>query len=41
MLFVQKHKFVLDKLATTDINHLPPLEAINLLSQIKAEISGS
>jgi len=38
-LFVQKHKSVLDKLATTDINHLTPLEAINLLSQIKAEIA--
>lgn len=39
-LFVQKHKSVLDKLATTDVNHLTPIEAINLLSQIKAEISG-
>jgi len=37
-LFVQKHKSVLDKLASTDVNHLTPLEAINLLSQIKAEI---
>jgi DNA mismatch repair protein MutS len=37
-LFVQKHKSVLDKLATTDVNRLTPLEAINLLSQIKAEI---
>jgi len=39
-LFVQKHKSVLDKLATTNVNHLTPIEAINLLSQIKAEISG-
>ncbi|MBN2131313.1 MAG: DNA mismatch repair protein MutS, partial [Sedimentisphaerales bacterium] len=39
-LFVQKHKSVLDKLATTDVNHLTPLEAINLLSQIKTEITG-
>ncbi len=39
-LFVQKHKSVLDKLATTDLNHLTPLEAINLLSQIKEEIAG-
>jgi DNA mismatch repair protein MutS len=38
-LFVQKHKSVLDKLATTDVNHLTPIEAINLLSQIKNEIA--
>jgi len=38
-LFVQKHKSVLDKLATTDLNNLTPIEAINLLSQIKAEIA--
>ncbi len=38
-LFVQKHKSVLDKLAGTDLNHLTPLEAINLLSRIKSEIS--
>ncbi len=38
-LFVQKHKSVLDKLASTDVNHLTPLEAINLLSQIKREIA--
>jgi len=38
-LFIQKHKSVLDKLATTDVNHLTPLEAINLLSQIKTEIA--
>ena len=34
-LFVQKHKSVLDKLASTDVNNLTPIEAINLLSQIK------
>jgi DNA mismatch repair protein MutS len=39
-LFVQKHKSVLDKLATIDVNRLTPLEAINLLSQIKTEIAG-
>jgi DNA mismatch repair protein MutS len=39
-LFVQKHKSVLDKLAATDINRLTPLEAINLLSQIKTELAG-
>jgi DNA mismatch repair protein MutS len=38
-LFVQKHKSVLDRLATTDLNHLTPLEAINLLNQIKSEIA--
>jgi DNA mismatch repair protein MutS len=38
-LFVQKNKSVLDRLATTDVNHLTPLEAINLLSQIKNEIA--
>ncbi len=39
VLFVQKHKSVLDKLVSTDVNHLTPLEAINLLGQIKNEIS--
>ena len=39
-LFIQKHKSVLDKLATTDINHLTPIEAINLLSRIKEEMQG-
>jgi DNA mismatch repair protein MutS len=39
-LFVQKHKSVLDKLASTDINNLTPIEAINLLNQIKNEING-
>jgi DNA mismatch repair protein MutS len=39
VLSVQKHKSVLDKLATTDVNNLTPLEAINLLSQIKNEIA--
>ena len=38
-LFVQKHKSVLDKLATTDVDRLTPLEAINLLSRIKNEIA--
>ena len=37
-LFVQKHKNVLDKLASTDVNNLTPIEAINLLNQIKSEI---
>jgi len=29
---------VLDKLASTDVNNLTPIEAINLLNQIKKEI---
>lgn len=37
-LFVQKHKSVLDKLKGIDLNNLTPIEAINLLSQIKSEI---
>ena len=37
-LFVQKHKSVLEKLASTDVNNLTPIEAINLLNQIKQEI---
>ncbi|HLB74275.1 MAG TPA: DNA mismatch repair protein MutS [Sedimentisphaerales bacterium] len=39
-LFVQKHKSILDKLAATDINNLTPIEAINLLNQIRNEIDG-
>jgi DNA mismatch repair protein MutS len=38
LLFIQKHKSVLDKLSSTDINNLTPLEAINLLGQIKSKI---
>jgi len=38
-LFVQKHKSVLDKLADLNVNNLTPIEAINLLSQIKEEIN--
>ncbi len=38
-LFVQKHKSVLEKLASTDINNLTPIEAINLLNQIKNEMN--
>jgi DNA mismatch repair protein MutS len=37
-LFVQKHKSVLDKLAYLDVDNLTPIEAINLLNQIKQEI---
>ncbi len=38
ILFVQKHKSVLDKLSSTDVNNLTPVDAINLLNQIKNEI---
>jgi DNA mismatch repair protein MutS len=38
ILFVQKHKSVLDKLSSTDVNNLTPIDAINLLNQIKNEI---
>jgi len=38
-LFVKKHKSVLDKLSSTDIDNLTPIQAINLLNQIKEEIN--
>jgi DNA mismatch repair protein MutS len=38
LLFVEKHKSVLEKLTSTDINSLTPIEAINLLSQIKNQM---
>ncbi|MDD5064682.1 MAG: DNA mismatch repair protein MutS [Phycisphaerae bacterium] len=38
IIFVQKHKSVLDKLSSTDVNSLTPIDAINLLNQIKTEI---
>jgi DNA mismatch repair protein MutS len=37
-LFVEKHKGVLEKLKSTDVNNLTPIDAINLLNQIKQEI---
>jgi DNA mismatch repair protein MutS len=39
LLFVKKHKSVLDKLASADVNNLTPIEAINLLNQIKEQIT--
>jgi DNA mismatch repair protein MutS len=39
LLFVEKHKSVLEKLASTDVNNLTPIEAINLLNQIRNEIT--
>jgi DNA mismatch repair protein MutS len=38
-LFVEKNKSVLDKLASIDVNNLTPIEAINLLNQVKNEIN--
>lgn len=40
MLFVQRHKSVLDKLKDLDVNRLTPIEAINLLNEIRQEIEG-
>jgi DNA mismatch repair protein MutS len=37
-LFVQRHKGVLDRLGSIDIDNLTPLEAINILNQIRSEI---
>lgn len=38
LLFIQKHKSVLDKIRVIDINNVTPMDAINLLGQIKEEI---
>jgi DNA mismatch repair protein MutS len=38
-LFVRKHMSVLEKLGTIDLDNLTPIEAINLLNQIKSEIN--
>jgi DNA mismatch repair protein MutS len=40
MLFVEKHKSVLDKLNGLDVNTLTPIEAINLLAEIQQEMKG-
>ena len=39
LLFVEKHKGVLEKLSSIDINNLTPMEAINLLNTIKDELN--
>ena len=39
LLFVKKHKTVLDKLKGLEVNTLTPIEAINLLAEIQQEIS--
>jgi DNA mismatch repair protein MutS len=41
MLFVEKNKPILDKLTSVDVNKLTPIEAINLLNQIKEQIKES
>ncbi len=38
ILFVEKHKSVLEKLRELDVNNLTPIEAINLLNEIKKEM---
>jgi DNA mismatch repair protein MutS len=38
LLFVERHKSVLDKLRNLDVNTLTPLEAINLLGEIRREM---
>ena len=40
LLFVERHKSVLDKLKDLDVNRLTPIEAINLLNEIRQEIDG-
>ncbi|MHC4265875.1 MAG: DNA mismatch repair protein MutS [Planctomycetota bacterium] len=39
LLFVQKHKSVLERLKSIDVNNLTPIEAINLLNQVRDEIN--
>jgi len=41
LLFIQKHKSVLDRLSDIDVNNLTPMEAINLLAQIKKELDNN
>jgi len=38
LLFIRKHKSILEKLTSVDVNNLTPIEAINLLNEIKKEI---
>jgi DNA mismatch repair protein MutS len=38
LLFVERNKTVLDKLSAMDVNNLTPIEAINLLNEVKDEI---
>ncbi len=38
LLFVQKQKSVLEKLSSIDVKNLTPIEAINLLNQIRNEM---
>ncbi len=38
-LFVEKHKSILEKLSSIDVNNLTPIEAINLLNKIKTQMT--
>jgi len=38
LLFVERHKSVLEKLSSIDVKNLTPMEAINLLNQIRNEM---
>ena len=40
LLFVERHKSVLEKLSGLNINTLTPIEAINLLAEIQKEMEG-
>ncbi len=40
-LFVNQHKDVLEKLKNLDVNNLTPIEAINLLNQIKNQVNNA
>ena len=40
LLFVERHKSVLDKLRNLDVNRLTPIEAITLLNEIQQEMEG-
>jgi DNA mismatch repair protein MutS len=40
LLFIRKHKTVLDKLKEIDVNRLTPIEAINLLGEIQEQMEG-
>jgi DNA mismatch repair protein MutS len=41
ILFVEKHKSVLDKLSSTDVDNLTPMDAINLLNKIRSELDNT
>jgi DNA mismatch repair protein MutS len=39
-MFTPLSQRILDRLEQTDINHLTPLQALNLIEQLKDEIRG-